>query len=163
MGGRYYVARGRTSGEQLGAMARLYPGFRFTWNRNTLRWVGVLTPTPLSASYRIEIRYKAPLHPVVTVLEPRIAPRPDGAPIPHVYPGGHLCLYHPGKWEWTTADLIAETIVPWTSLWLLYYEAWQATGVWSGGGEHPAGAKRLDDGARAPEPANAPATPPSHR
>ena len=33
--------------------------------------------------------------------------------------------------------LIANTIIPWTVEWLYYYELWQATGEWLGGGEHP--------------------------
>jgi hypothetical protein len=33
--------------------------------------------------------------------------------------------------------IIAETILPLASIWLFYYEMWQATGEWLGGGEHP--------------------------
>lgn len=32
---------------------------------------------------------------------------------------------------------IANTILPWTSLWLYYYEIWLGTGKWEGGGDHP--------------------------
>lgn len=33
---------------------------------------------------------------------------------------------------------IADTIVPWTSLWLHHYEIWLATGIWCGKNEeHP--------------------------
>ncbi len=32
---------------------------------------------------------------------------------------------------------LADTILPWASLWLFYYEVWLATGEWVGGGEHP--------------------------
>jgi hypothetical protein len=48
-----------------------------------------------------------------------------------------LCLYLPSADEWMPTQLIAETIVPWTSLWLFYYETWHATGEWLGGGDHP--------------------------
>jgi hypothetical protein len=34
---------------------------------------------------------------------------------------------------------IADTIVPWAALWLVFYEYWLATGLWLGGGEHPPG------------------------
>jgi len=37
---------------------------------------------------------------------------------------------------------MGRTILPWTSLWLHFYEIWLVTGVWHGGGEHS------DDGAR---------------
>ena len=34
--------------------------------------------------------------------------------------------------------LIADTIVPWVSMWLMHYEIWFATGVWCGSKqEHP--------------------------
>jgi hypothetical protein len=32
---------------------------------------------------------------------------------------------------------IADTIVPWTSEWLMYYEIWLATSDWYGGGVWP--------------------------
>jgi len=35
--------------------------------------------------------------------------------------------------------IIAITILPWASLWLLYYEIWLLTGEWCGANqEHPA-------------------------
>jgi hypothetical protein len=33
--------------------------------------------------------------------------------------------------------MIANTIVPWSVLWLFYFEDWLCTGEWSGGGVHP--------------------------
>jgi hypothetical protein len=33
--------------------------------------------------------------------------------------------------------LYTETIVPWISEWLMYYELWLSTGEWLGGGIHP--------------------------
>ncbi|SJM35583.1 conserved hypothetical protein [Mesorhizobium delmotii] len=30
-----------------------------------------------------------------------------------------------------------QSIVPWTSLWLFYFEDWLTDGEWRGGGEHP--------------------------
>jgi hypothetical protein len=39
--------------------------------------------------------------------------------------------------------LIATSIVPWASEWLLHYEIWRATGTWTGGGHEPKqGSKR---------------------
>jgi hypothetical protein len=32
---------------------------------------------------------------------------------------------------------IAETIIPWTSEWLYFYELWVFTGEWHGGGHAP--------------------------
>jgi hypothetical protein len=33
--------------------------------------------------------------------------------------------------------LIDQTFVPWTALWLFYFEDWLTTNEWRGGGEHP--------------------------
>lgn len=65
--------------------------------------------------------------------------------IPHVYPGKRLCLYLPRSGEWTHEKYISETIVPWTSLWFYYYEVWDATGEWLGGGEHPSSGEKESD------------------
>ena len=46
--------------------------------------------------------------------------------------GDELCLYYGNQWD--PGELIATTIVPWTSEWLEYYELWHATGLWLGGG-----------------------------
>jgi hypothetical protein len=37
----------------------------------------------------------------------------------------------------STSTFIAYTILPWTSLWLYFYELWLVTGQWMGGGKHP--------------------------
>jgi hypothetical protein len=70
--------------------------------------------------------------------------RADAAHIPHTYRGNYLCLYYPKFLEWTGGDFIADTIVPWASLWLFYYEMWHAAGVWFGGGiAHSRDGKRM--------------------
>ena len=54
-----------------------------------------------------------------------------------MYSNGDLCLYLPGQWK--ESMLLADTILPWTSQWLLYYELWLITGHWMGTGhDHPA-------------------------
>jgi len=40
-----------------------------------------------------------------------------------------LCLSLPGTGEWSPAKRISETIVPWTYLWLWYFEEWLASDV----------------------------------
>lgn len=40
------------------------------------------------------------------------------------------------------------TVVPWTSLWLFYFEDWLDSGEWRGGGMHPADAPRTRRGRR---------------
>lgn len=44
-----------------------------------------------------------------------------------------LTPYHHGT-EWNSGMLIANTIIPWASGWLFFYEFWLATGQWFGGG-----------------------------
>jgi hypothetical protein len=72
--------------------------------------------------------------PKITVLEPSLR-QPDEPPLPHVFKGDRLCVHFPG--EWRANQLIATTILPWTSEWLLHYEIWKATGEWHGGGHEP--------------------------
>jgi hypothetical protein len=48
----------------------------------------------------------------------------------------HLCIYYKRAKEWDETKFIADTIIPWTSEWLLHYEIWVATGTWQGGGIH---------------------------
>lgn len=113
-------------------------------------WEGVLTPN--ETSYRVRVTLERPtllrsgvllrprhVFPRVVVLTPRLEPR-DGR-LPHVYhdpadpPASTLCLYLPGD-EWAPGDPLTETILPWASLWLYYYEFWRETDVWIGGGMH---------------------------
>lgn len=66
----------------------------------------------------------------MTVLSPALESRP-GERLPHVYPGNALCLYYEQEFV-GSEDFIADTIVPWTSEWLYFYEHWMSTGLWLG-------------------------------
>ncbi len=111
-----------------------------------IRWRGNLRPGPAFREYRVEIEYAYKRRPTVRVLDPPLERRSPDEPVPHTFDGDSrdptLCLYFPGEWD--ASQRIAETIVPWTAEWLLHYEAWLVTGVWSGGGVHLPGAKSLD-------------------
>jgi hypothetical protein len=63
----------------------------------------------------------------------------DGRRLPHVYEQAptRLCLFLPGSGEWGAWMRLDQTIVPWTALWLLYFEEWLYSGEWAGGGLHP--------------------------
>lgn len=117
-------------------MEVLHPQFRHTWKAERVVWVGPITAAGMVREYQIRIAYRLKDSPAVHVEHPHLQNRGE-APIPHVYPGNRLCLYLPGSGEWSPKLFIAETIVPWTSLWLYYYEVWHATGEWLGGGVHP--------------------------
>ena len=98
---------------------------------------GQLQPCEVSPQYAVEIRYRLGRVPRVRVLKPALDP---GAP--HIYKGGTLCLYWPKEWKWNEGEWIADTIVPWTALWLYYYELWQDCGEWLGPSSHdPPGGK----------------------
>jgi hypothetical protein len=95
-----------------------------------LIWTVTLQPTPMSVHYQVAIQYRHRRRPKVKVVAPALESR-QGESLPHVYPGDELCLYY--KDEFTgTEDFIADTIVPWTSEWLYFYECWVTSGVWLG-------------------------------
>ena len=100
-------------------------------------WEGALSPTPMSERYRTRILYRRNfLQPKIFVVEPALRKR-RGEPIPHTYGDGGLCLWQPAYREWQPAYWIADTIIGWASLWLVFYEVWHNCGEWLGGGEHP--------------------------
>jgi hypothetical protein len=138
----YVTQKALTLGQQVLRMASQYPRFASQMRRGTVNWTGTLNPTEMSAEYRIRIGYTLGSRPEVTALDPQLRRRPDGERIPHTFPSGNLCLYQPLYGEWLPTMFVADTIVPWAALWLYYYEVWQATGEWLGGGEHPIVRKR---------------------
>jgi len=111
-----------------------WPGFHLVSRGKHYAWEGTLQSTPLSPAYTIRITCADWRSPKVAVIAPPLEPRAD-ARIPHRYPDESLCLCLPE--EWTGERYIADTIIPWTSLWLHHYEVWRITGEWLGGGAHP--------------------------
>lgn len=136
MGSRYWHATGLSFGVQLAAMSEVYPQLAVEKRKHGAAWTGPLQPTPLSRTYTVHVGWDLASAPKVNVLKPELEAVNDQK-IPHRYGDGSLCLYRPGKGEWTDKKLIAYTIIPWACLWLAYYEYWRATGEWHGGGEHP--------------------------
>jgi hypothetical protein len=117
-------------------LKRMFPESRYMINRNCLTWESELTPSSLSKTYTVRLRYKLNKSPDIIVIKPGLI-SPDGENLPHTYSGERLCLYYPGVGEWRSNLLLARTIVPWISEWLINYEIWLATGTWCGGGIHP--------------------------
>lgn len=113
------------------------PNWECVISRNKLICKGNLKPTELSKEYSVKLVYVLGEMPELSVMNPPLETNSDGESSPHLYKGDLLCVYHPRKNEWDTSKVIADTIIPWISLWLYYYEVWLATGVWKGGGEHP--------------------------
>lgn len=112
-------------------------------------WRFDASPSPLSRVYRIRIEMACDLPPRVFVDDPDIEVLAGGRDLPHVYRNPtRLCLYLPGTQEWQPWMRLDLTIVPWTALWLFYFEDWLASGEWKGGGMHPADAPRTRQGRR---------------
>ena len=121
---------------QLAGLKQILSGSTGTIKMNRLRWTGHVTPTELSATYKLKVEYSLEKSPKVFVSDPPLKRR-KGKRAEHLYANGALCLYLPDAGEWTPDMLIAETLIPWASEWLLHYELWLATGEWHGGGIHP--------------------------
>jgi hypothetical protein len=116
------------------ALDRLFPGGDVEFKGNRLLWTADLQPSADSRSYTARVIYRIGKHPKVKILAPGLDTGLAQS-LPHVFQHDNLCLYRDG--EWTSNELIAETIVPWTSEWLFYYEIWKFTGEWHGGGDWP--------------------------
>lgn len=151
-------------------MRRRWPEFSVTMTGPArCTWFGSLVG--IMRPYRVAIEYGPPTMdtrlllldriPLVRVLQPRLEfrfnDREDG-PLPHVFfdaeklQDSPLCLFDPAQHEWSAADLIADTTVPWAVDWLACYEGWLATGRWYGGGRHPLPPERHGNDLRPPSP-----------
>lgn len=118
------------------------PNWKCKIRKNKLICFGKLQPTELSMLYFVKIVYKLGETPELSIIDPPLERNSGGESSPHLYEGDLLCVYHPQKNEWDRTKVIADTIIPWISLWIYYYEIWLATGTWMGGGEHPTKRRR---------------------
>jgi hypothetical protein len=119
-----------------------FPSFRQIARGNPFVWVGTLTPGDMTATYKVRITYEVGKRPTVDVLDPKLVPREEGGSVPHTFRPGRICLHLHEEWDSTL--YLHQTIVPWASLWLYYYELWHATGEWLGGGHEPEAVKTED-------------------
>ena len=118
---------------QWSALRKRYPSGNGQSHKNRLRWEMSIQPTPLSLTYDVRLLYSLEQSPKVFVQSPTLELWHD-EPIPHRYGDGSLCLYLPGTGEWDRTMLLADTMIPWASEWLYFYELWLGTGEWCGGG-----------------------------
>lgn len=118
--------------KQLLAITRVLPSAKGRVRHGELVCTLLVQPCPVSRKYTIRLAYRHSTRPCVTVTDPALELHPRASTLPHVYPGDQLCLYYPG--EWNHSMLLAYTVVPWISEWLLHYELWLITGEWAGGG-----------------------------
>ena len=119
-------------GLQLGVIRHHFPHATGRIRRSELVCTVTLQPSPASRAYTLRVTHHYGKHPQVDVIEPNLQLRDDASQLPHVFRGDHLCLYYDR--EWNESLLLARTVLPWASEWLLHYELWLATGTWHGGG-----------------------------
>jgi len=115
---------------QAQVLIKRFPNSKCKVNRNgSLKWIGNLSPTEVSAIYKVRIHYVPPDSPKVYILEPKLVIPKNRTEI-HLYNDDTLCLHVYGQWKQDMS--IAESTIPWISEWLLYYEIWLRTGRWVG-------------------------------
>lgn len=95
-------------------------------------------PTPISAVYDVKIIYTENTWVRIFIINKVLEVAKNREKLPHVYNSKkqQLCLYSPSKKEWNSYNYIIDTIIPWTSDWLYYYELWIPDGQWLGGGHN---------------------------
>lgn len=103
-----------------------------------LIWQFDAQPIPVSRRYRLKLNYALPGPPQIFVIDPNLRTLAAGRTIPHLYDQARarLCVYLPKTGEWHDRRLLSETLVPWSVLWLLYFEEWLVSDEWQGGGVH---------------------------
>ena len=108
------------------AMRRFYPNLEMAKAADgDLYWKGSVS-TWTGNDYEIMLRYphRFPFAPPrAFVMNPKIKQSR------HIYPDGHLCLFHTDDKAWQP-ETTAATVMTWVSLWLHCYEAWKDSGVW---------------------------------
>lgn len=111
-----------------------------------LIWRYETTPFSLSREYGVRIEFQQGHTPKVFVETPDLHALAGERRLPHVYEQSpiRLCLYLPRTFEWQSWMRIDETMVPWATLWLFYFEEWLSSNEWKGGGEHPGSPPRAD-------------------
>lgn len=129
--------RWKNLSEQVIALRCKYPQFETSIDRQQLIVKGFLKPTDRSEAYQFVLKYNLSGSPEVRIISPALKRNSKGDKIPHMYSQKYLCLFQPKYKEFKRSDFLCDTIIPWTSLWLYFYELWHLTGKWLGGGEHP--------------------------
>ena len=114
-----------------------------------LIWRYTATPFPLGRDYVIRMELKHGGAPRIFVEHPDLHELAGGRRIPHLYQQKppKLCLWLPQTGEWQRWMRLDQSVVPWTSLWLFYFEEWLASDDWKGGGMHPDTDEEYEDAA----------------
>lgn len=111
-----------------------------------LEWRYAASPTSLSRQYGVRIAFSQGLGPATYVDDPDLCLLAAGRRLPHVYSETpvRLCLFRPGGLDWNPTIPLDRTVVPWTALWLFFFEEWLSSGEWKGGGVHVSAAAEAE-------------------
>jgi len=108
------------------AMGLFYPSMGLTFDgKGTACWNGDIV-TWSGKKYEVSLRYP-PIFPYRPPPAYIISPKIEQSR--HIYPDGHLCLFHKDDKAWQI-NTTAATVMSWVSLWLHCYEAWLESGHW---------------------------------
>lgn len=145
MSSRYFKSnskrtlKGLLSFEHLKKIKVDFPEVRVVKNTwNSFQIILELQPTAISEIYQVMVIYELNRWVKVFVVNKKLKIPANRSKLPHVYNSKEqqLCLYSPSKNEWDGFSYIVDTIIPWASEWLYYYELWLAEGKWYGGGHN---------------------------
>lgn len=125
-------------GAQILLMSKEFPFFKCTYFRGKCAiWKGKVRPDVLSREYTVNLSYaEGEAIPKVQIIFPELTHK--YGKIPHIYSDtGGLCLFYLGDDNedkiWRPNKPLT-MIVPWILLWLIFYEVFEVTGKWEGGG-----------------------------
>lgn len=145
MSSRYFKSDGKRalkgllSSEHLKKIKVDFPEVRIVKNTwNSFQIILELQPTAISEKYDLMVIYEQNRWVKVFVVNKELKIATNRSKLPHVYDSKQqqLCLYSPSKKEWDGFSCIVDTIIPWASEWLYYYELWLPEGKWYGGGHN---------------------------
>lgn len=148
MSSRYFKSnskktiQGLLSSQQLRKIKTDFPDVQIVKNTwNSFKIIMEIQPTEISEKYRLTFIYEQNRWINVFVIDKKLNIAENRSKLPHVYDSikQQLCLFSPSKKEWNGFNYIVDTIIPWASEWLYYYELWLPEGKWYGGGhdEYP--------------------------
>lgn len=131
--------KGILSTEQLKRIKKVFPEIRVLksgWDNFEI--IVQIQPTAISKLYDVKVVYTENKWVKIFVVNKTLEIAKSRTKLPHVYNSQkqQLCLYSPSKKEWNAHNYIIDTIIPWISEWLYYYELWLPEGKWFGGGHN---------------------------
>lgn len=124
---RWFPPKRLNPAHQALVVQQWFPGFTASVTCGRCVFRGTLQPTDQGERYRVHIRYRRGEIPRVHVMNPVI-----DEDAPHLHEDGSLCLFHPKVFHWHDGRLVAKHTIPWTAVWLYFYEKWLELGVWFG-------------------------------